>query len=166
MVTRLTTPEAVPSASPGESASSDMIVAMVAVSLGVIFVFAFLLLRLTVVRPLHRLIATAKEILGGTLDRKVEGVERRDEVGDIARVGEQAGRALAASGPAGHPEDEHGGDDHGDADQDAENRQPATAAVHDESDDGRVHDEAGGPAGRRPAHARTLAEPVRRHGHA
>jgi methyl-accepting chemotaxis protein len=67
-------------------ASSDMIVAMVAVSLGVVFVFAFLLLRLTVVGPLRRLIATAKEILGGTLDRTVEGVERRDEVGDIARA--------------------------------------------------------------------------------
>jgi methyl-accepting chemotaxis protein len=67
-------------------ASSDMIVATVAVSLGVVFVFAFLLLRLTVVGPLRRLIATAKEILGGTLDRTVEGVERRDEVGDIARA--------------------------------------------------------------------------------
>ena len=78
-------------------ASSDMIVTMVAVSLGVIFVFAFLLLRLTVVRPLHRLIATAKEILGGTLDRKVEGVERRDEVGDIARVIQLLKDTLVAS---------------------------------------------------------------------
>jgi methyl-accepting chemotaxis protein len=78
-------------------ADSGMIVALVAASLVAVFIFAFTLLRLTVVRPLHRLIATAKDILGGALDRTVEGVERRDEVGDIARAVQLLKDTLAAA---------------------------------------------------------------------
>jgi methyl-accepting chemotaxis protein len=78
-------------------ADSDMIIGLVAASLVAVFIFAFTLLRLTVVRPLHRLIATAKDILGGALDRTVEGVERRDEVGDIARAVQLLKDTLAAS---------------------------------------------------------------------
>jgi len=78
-------------------ADSAAVVRLVALALGAVFLFAFLLLRLTVVRPLHRLIATAKDLLGGALDRKVEGVERRDEIGDIARSVQLLKDTLASS---------------------------------------------------------------------
>jgi methyl-accepting chemotaxis protein len=72
----------------GERAQSesDMVIMLVVAALGGVFAFAFVLLRLTVINPLHRLIDTAKEYLGGSLGREVSGVRRRDEIGDVARV--------------------------------------------------------------------------------
>lgn len=78
-------------------ADSAAVVRLVALALGGVFLFAFLLLRLTVVRPLHGLIATAKELLGGRLDRPVAGVARGDEIGDIARSVQLLKDTLIAS---------------------------------------------------------------------
>lgn len=78
-------------------AESMTVVYLVGGSLGGIFVFAFLLMRLTVVRPLHRLIATAKDLLGGKLESRIDGLERGDEVGDIARAVQLLKETLAAS---------------------------------------------------------------------
>ena len=78
-------------------AASDTVFTLVAGALVAVFIFAFLLLRLTVVRPLQRLIVTAKDLLGGMLDRKVEGGERQDEIGDIARAVQLLKDTLLAS---------------------------------------------------------------------
>ncbi|MFD1623143.1 methyl-accepting chemotaxis protein [Azospirillum griseum] len=66
--------------------ASTMVVRIVGLALAGAFLFAFLLLRLTVVRPLNTLIGTAKALLAGHLDRRVRGLDRRDEIGDIARA--------------------------------------------------------------------------------
>ncbi len=73
-------------ASANANAASMTVVRIVGLALAGAFLFAFLLLRLTVVRPLHTLIGTAKALLGGKLDRRVRGLDRRDEIGDIARA--------------------------------------------------------------------------------
>ncbi|RJF81017.1 methyl-accepting chemotaxis protein [Azospirillum cavernae] len=72
--------------SANSDAASTLVVRIVGLTLAGAFLFAFLLLRLTVVRPLHTLIGTAKALLGGNLDRRVRGLDRRDEIGDIARA--------------------------------------------------------------------------------
>ncbi|WP_372399093.1 methyl-accepting chemotaxis protein [Azospirillum sp. HJ39] len=78
-------------------ADSTMVIRLVALALVAVLVFAFLLMRMTVVRPLHRLIALAKELLGGRLDLTVPGVARGDEVGDIARMVQLLKDTMASS---------------------------------------------------------------------
>ncbi|NYZ17755.1 methyl-accepting chemotaxis protein [Azospirillum sp. RWY-5-1] len=81
----------------GARTDAALVVRLVALALALLFLFAFLLLRLTVVRPLHRLIGTAKDLLGGRLDSPILGLDRRDEVGEIARAVRLLKETLAAS---------------------------------------------------------------------
>lgn len=66
--------------------SAVQVTAAVAGSLALVFVLAFAYLRAGVVRPLGRLIATAKALLAGDLNHPVEGTRRSDEIGQVAQV--------------------------------------------------------------------------------
>jgi methyl-accepting chemotaxis protein len=82
--------------------------ALVAAALAATFIFAFFLLRRTVVQPLRALTDAAKALLAGRLDQTISGTERSDEIGDVARVcrllkdsltafNELSGRAVSAA---------------------------------------------------------------------
>lgn len=70
--------------------------AVVAGTIAVAFLLAFVYLRLMVVQPLQRLTAVAASVLSGHLDVVITGTDRKDEIGDVARVCRQLKDSLGA----------------------------------------------------------------------
>ncbi len=78
-------------------AETNRLLAIVAAALAFAFLLAFLMLRASVVRPLHALTDAAKALLAGQLDQRIEGTGRGDEIGDVARVCQLLKDSLTAA---------------------------------------------------------------------
>ena len=72
-------------------------VAIIAGIVGITFVFTFFTLRGSVAGPLQELVATAQRILSGQRDAEVTGCDRKDEIGDVARVIQLLKDTMAAA---------------------------------------------------------------------
>ncbi|MCY1668910.1 methyl-accepting chemotaxis protein [Rhizobium sp. SL86] len=68
--------------------SSTVITMLVIISAGIVAVcaFGFMIIRLSVIKPIHTLASTMGVLANGDLTVTVEGAERRDEVGTMARA--------------------------------------------------------------------------------
>jgi methyl-accepting chemotaxis protein len=63
----------------------------------IVLLTSFLLMRNSVTRPLEKIVDTVRRLLTGDLDQSVIGINRSDEIGEIARAVQQMRDSLIAS---------------------------------------------------------------------